>query len=351
MLQSSAMQRRGPLVGLQIKLAEVAMKFARVVLRHITPDFSPFLDSQSQNKRRVLAYSLCSDRLHSRLNKTARCGGLVFLLISSVALKAAMADTSKKPKPPNVAKAAGNDLQSFSLIFEPESHPFCKAGENQPDQDRQEESDLRPLLVPESCTEEGGAKKKYDWDLSSDPLVPKGWPAVASEQGCLDGKADILLERAYRYGFCDWTKYDIPLSSVKVPDKSFALTQSDYYAIHVVVWKADETFDETTAVSSFHGIDPDREFFIDSEVAITTTDPETGSTTERKYEFKPGACTLDVLSAMSVDLKTKGGAKVEHGQMVISLPPNSSVKGTGLLGTWVNPIKSVSYKVGSSRWY
>jgi len=50
-------------------------------------------------------------------------------------------------KPPKVAKPAGNNPQTFSLNFEPASHPFCEAGENQPDQNRRDESKLRPLLV------------------------------------------------------------------------------------------------------------------------------------------------------------------------------------------------------------
>lgn len=35
----------------------------------------------------------------------------------------------------------------FSLNFEPASHRFSEAGENQPDQNRRDESKLRPLLV------------------------------------------------------------------------------------------------------------------------------------------------------------------------------------------------------------
>jgi hypothetical protein len=51
---------------------------------------------------------------------------------------------------------------------------------------------------------------------------------------CLAGRADILLERSFRYGFCDKRFYHV--NTLTPVNPNFQLTDADYYIVNIVVW-------------------------------------------------------------------------------------------------------------------
>lgn len=64
---------------------------------------------------------------------------------------------------------------------------------------------------------------------------------VAAAQGsdCEAGKAEVLLDRAFRYGFCNTNAYNLGSTDlqVEVLDPKFDKNQADFYIVNLVVWK------------------------------------------------------------------------------------------------------------------
>lgn len=72
---------------------------------------------------------------------------------------------------------------------------------------------------------------------------------VAKQSGaCFAGAADVVLERTFRYGFCDKRFYR-GLPPFNPINSTFRLTDSDYYILNVVVWKK-QSKNESYLVSS-----------------------------------------------------------------------------------------------------
>jgi hypothetical protein len=57
-----------------------------------------------------------------------------------------------------------------------------------------------------------------------------------NRDSCLAGRADILLERSFRYGFCDKRFYHV--NKLTPVNPNFQLTDADFYIVNIVVWNS-----------------------------------------------------------------------------------------------------------------
>jgi hypothetical protein len=87
-----------------------------------------------------------------------------------------------------------------------------------------------------TLTIQGATKSGFQFDH---PAEAKITIIPMKTAGCVAGKADLLLQRAFRYGFCDSTRYNV--GQPKVLSPSFELTSADYYIVNVVAWDKNDT--------------------------------------------------------------------------------------------------------------
>jgi len=267
------------------------------------------------------------------------------------------------------APAQGNDMSSsFSLVLTPSKHPFCEISESatvcdkdSPDQsicERALERDhIHALLKPAVCgipATQDGTRKAPNWELNLDPFLGEpfrhsgawdqnvgDWPTVDGDDQsrCLAGSADIVMERAFRYGFCDSDKYNVD-NALEVTDKTFGLQKADYYLINVVVWKGDAI--KSAQVSTV------------SPLKSTDKLPQSGNLTindDCRYALT-GNSIGDLIKAINSDPKACAKAALANGHLaVFSVDGKTDVKVQGnadQIGAWVNPL---TYSVESSFWY
>jgi hypothetical protein len=157
------------------------------------------------------------------------------------------ARVARSPAQPKAAQSQGNDQETSTLNVTPTDSPFCNSTESdRRDTTRPNEvKQISALLGPGVCSESADSNV---WDLAADPSVHepfridsawnkdvKIWQNTSNV--CLAGKADIVLERSFRYGFCDANSRNI--DAVNVPSSSFSLDDADYYILNIVVWAND----------------------------------------------------------------------------------------------------------------
>jgi hypothetical protein len=154
---------------------------------------------------------------------------------------------AQSPHRSKAAASQGNDQDTSTLTVTPPDSPFCNSTESdRHDAARAKEAKQIPaLLAPGICSEAADSKV---WDLAADPSVhqpfkidnawnkdDKVWDN--SSDVCLAGKADVVLERSFRYGFCDANTRNV--DTVNVPSPNFSLDDADYYILNIVVWAHD----------------------------------------------------------------------------------------------------------------
>jgi hypothetical protein len=83
--------------------------------------------------------------------------------------------------------------------------------------------------------------KNSGW--KSDHVAQAPVQAVDQASDCEAGKAEILLDRAFRYGFCNPNIYNLGTEDLKVSvlDSHFDKNEADFYIVNVVVWKKTDT--------------------------------------------------------------------------------------------------------------
>jgi hypothetical protein len=150
----------------------------------------------------------------------------------------AQQQTSKR-----IAPSQGNKQDTTVVVIDPQKSPFCNVSESDHAEQRRdlEAKNVPALLAPKVCSDQD------NWDLASDPSMhspfwtgqwstdPAVWAGASKNPGaCLAGKADIVLERSFKYGFCDANTKNV--TQVDVPKATFSLDDADYYILNIVVW-------------------------------------------------------------------------------------------------------------------
>jgi hypothetical protein len=161
---------------------------------------------------------------------------------------------AQQHKSTQAAPSQGNKQDTSVLIVEPQRFPFCNLTESDHTVTEREfeAKNVPALLAPKVCGDQD------NWDLASDPFMhspfwtgkwntdPAVWKRGSKPaDACLAGKADIVLERSFRYGFCDSTLKNV--DRVDVPAASFSLNDADYYIFNIVVWDFDGTHYSVTS--------------------------------------------------------------------------------------------------------
>lgn len=284
------------------------------------------------------------------------------LVVTALALgltTSACAASNKKSKiPARTAASSSSDQKTFSLVMEPKSHPFCNRTEQDTsDENRRcEAENVHALLAPSTCLPkdadpDSGAK----WDLAPDPFVPAPywksglwsndldlWKDMdQNDIKCLAGRADIVLERAFKYGFCNDAEYALG-SSPKIPNPVFGLDDSDYYLLHIVVWKG--TVNKLAAISSLNGLKQ-----------TTSVQASLNISTDGMTKSYSGSTLADLIKAVNQDKDFGAKATLTStGRLKVTARSGASdftVAGANdAIGNWTNPVEG-PYSVDSSRWY
>jgi hypothetical protein len=284
---------------------------------------------------------------------------LTFSLFSLVSGEAA---AKPKSTPTRTAASSSSDQKTFSLELEPKTHPFCNRTEHDTtNQNRLCEAErVHALLAPSTCLAkdadpDSGAK----WDLSPDPFVPapywKGglwsndpndWNSMdQSKDKCLAGKADVVLERAYKYGFCSETEYVLG-TPPQMPASKFGLDQADYYLMNIVAWKGSPN--KLTKISSLGGLKLDTSTSTALDISLDI------SSDDNKKSFS-AASIKDLIKKINEDknvgatavLTSTGHLKVSGSTKATSFAVSGA---KDVFGDWTNPVEG-PYSIDSSRWY
>ena len=301
---------------------------------------------------------VCNQRngSHMKALRGSRIGYvLAVIVIISLPVFAAKKRSAK------AAPAQGNDVSpSFSLVLRPAKQPFCEISETVKSSERALERDhIHALLKPGICklpATHDQTTKTPNWELDQDPFIgkpfldsgtwdqaPVDWAGVDGDDPntCLAGSADIVMERAFRYGFCDSDQYNVG-NTLEMTDKTFGLQKADYYIVNIVVWKSDPV--KTVQVSKVSGLKLTDKVSNSGKITITTNDT-------CEYQLRAGSIG-DLIKAINADSKACGKAGLVNGQLAIFAADGKSdvtIEGdTDQIGKWVNP---QTYSVQSSSWY
>jgi hypothetical protein len=216
-------------------------------------------------------------------------------------------------------------------------------------------------LKPGICAipaKQDGTSKVPNWELDKDPFIDKPfrnsgawdpdeshWSGVDGNDAsqCLAGAADVVMERAFRYGFCDYDKYNVE-TKLTVTDQTFGLQKADYYIVNIVVWKGDPI--KTVQVSKVSGFKA-TDHLPSSGSIVITSDPDNPCT------YALSSQTLgDLIKSINADPKACAKASLVGQHISLSSTDGKSdiaVSGdTNQVGKWVNPL---TYSVDSSAWY
>jgi hypothetical protein len=183
------------------------------------------------------------------------CAAVYLRPLMSLVLLATVLHLAPEAEAKNVkkAKSKGNDQITFTMKLEPKKFPFCNTSEAIREEKRPTEAaEIPALLAPKVCGDDNGT-----WDLADDPhlhapyirneqwnmdqSIWQGMNAGQKDDVCLAGKADIVVERSYRYGFCSQDKYNLgdspPFPQLK---SDFSFSDADYYVLNIVVWSLND---------------------------------------------------------------------------------------------------------------
>ncbi len=265
---------------------------------------------------------------------------------------------SKQKLAPKTAASSSSDQKTFSMVLEPKTHPFCNRTEHDASNPNRmcEAENVHALLSPSTClAADSVVDSRPNWELSPDPFFSKPyiesgiwsddvsvWSGMdRNPEKCMAGKADIVLERAFKYGFCSEEEYALN-APPDVPDVRFGLQVADYYLINIVVWKG--AANKLAVVSSLGALS--------GKTALLAGIEITSGTTNKQYN---GSNIDELISNINKDKDLGAKATLTaNGHLRISGP--TSAKGltvTGnkdVFGDWGSPIEG-PYSVDSSRWY
>lgn len=280
------------------------------------------------------------------LNSRLRRQILLVILLAAASFAGKAAGSKSRNAPVRTAASSSSDQKTFSLILEPKTHPFCNRSEyDTKNQNRKcEAENLHALLAPSTClARDANPDSGATWDLSPDPFVsapyikdslwssdPNDWNGMdQSEEKCLAGKADVVLERAYKYGFCNQSEYALS-ASPQLPAPKFGLDQADYYLLNIVAWKG--TTKKGVQISAAGGLTPTSALGLQIDV---------GSGSAQKSSAYSAKSIAELIQAINAD-KMLGAtaALTDKGQVMISVASENNplvIRGLeDIFGAWTS---------------